>query len=212
VRRIGAQTGMKYAILRPTGVFGPGDRFAGYELIKAVEWGLLFFVPGSGDLKLMFTHVDDVVEGIFCCFSCGEGALKETYIICPDRPLTLMAWLDVLSRELGRVKPFLHIPIPIVGLVMAALSPLLNIGKKRTFMFERETVRRMTEERWYSNEKAKLKLGFQPKWSIEAGLKDTIQSEYSHGSVHKPTLSLFATIALLLPILFALPLCYLKYE
>jgi len=198
VRQISGKTGLKYVILRPTGVFGPGDRFACYELIKSVEWGLLFFIPGSGTPKLMFTHVDDVVEGILCCLSCDDEALNDTYIICPDQPLTIKAWLDVLSRELGRMKPFFHIPIPVLEVGMVLLSPLLNIGKKKKFLFEKETMRRMKEERWYSNAKAKLKLGFRPKWSIEAGLIETIQFEFSHGSVRKPPISLFATISLFL--------------
>ena len=68
---------MEYIILRPTGsfyflikvrsnsgVYGLNDTFAVYELMTMINQGLFFFIPSPGNKKLMFTHIDDVVEGI----------------------------------------------------------------------------------------------------------------------------------------------------
>eukprot|EP01111_Echinosteliopsis_oligospora_P015539 TRINITY_DN6174_c0_g1_i1.p1 TRINITY_DN6174_c0_g1~~TRINITY_DN6174_c0_g1_i1.p1 ORF type:complete len:214 (-),score=59.31 TRINITY_DN6174_c0_g1_i1:416-1057(-) len=38
---------LPYVILRPSGIFGPGDNFAIYELMKAIEWGLFFFCSST---------------------------------------------------------------------------------------------------------------------------------------------------------------------
>ncbi|MEE8443432.1 MAG: NAD(P)H-binding protein [Dehalococcoidia bacterium] len=55
------QSGMSYAIIRPTVIFGPED-----ILINNIAWLLrrfpLFVVPGSGDYRLQPVFVEDVAE------------------------------------------------------------------------------------------------------------------------------------------------------
>ena len=67
-------SGMSYAILRPTVVFGDED-----ILINNIAWLLrefpLFLVPGSGEYRLQPVFVDDVAE---LAVSAGERSENET--------------------------------------------------------------------------------------------------------------------------------------
>lgn len=47
---------LPYVILRPTGVFGYGDDYTMFQVIKSVNMGLFFFVPTpSGLIKYCYT-------------------------------------------------------------------------------------------------------------------------------------------------------------
>jgi len=55
---------LPYIILKPSGIFGPGDDFVIFEMMQMVHHGILFFVPGSGDKHLTFIYIDDMVDAI----------------------------------------------------------------------------------------------------------------------------------------------------
>jgi nucleoside-diphosphate-sugar epimerase len=71
IKDIHRDQGLDYVILRPTGLFGVGDDFAMYELIKAVDFGLFFFIPGVGTAKLMYvchSHSDPLHSPVEVCW------------------------------------------------------------------------------------------------------------------------------------------------
>uniref|UniRef100_A0A7S4IW66 NAD-dependent epimerase/dehydratase domain-containing protein n=1 Tax=Vannella robusta TaxID=1487602 RepID=A0A7S4IW66_9EUKA len=194
VRQFALENNKFSLILRPTGIYGPGDTFSIYELQKMIEYGLLFFIPGSGEAKLMYTHVDDVVEAFYVACnvpqeSCTSETNSSTYIIAPDNALTYAEWIKYLSQLLGRAKPFLHLPFWIVKPSTSVLSLFMNIGKTKAFMYKAKTIDRMAEDRWYSNKKAKMELNYQPKYTLQEGLRQTVQYNLTRGIVKKRFLS-----------------------
>lgn len=129
-----------------TGVYGPDDFFVIYELMKAVNDGVLFFIPGSGDKKLCFTFVDDVVDAFIASVSAGKP--NNTYVISTAEAPTIEQWITQLMKVCGRdnLLPFnIHLPIGLCRVVMQLIAPIFNIGKRRTFLYQAETVDRMSE-------------------------------------------------------------------
>eukprot|EP01113_Clastostelium_recurvatum_P047372 TRINITY_DN8436_c0_g1_i4.p2 TRINITY_DN8436_c0_g1~~TRINITY_DN8436_c0_g1_i4.p2 ORF type:complete len:184 (+),score=35.24 TRINITY_DN8436_c0_g1_i4:520-1071(+) len=142
-------TSTSYTILRPTGIYGPGDDFAIFELMNMVNQGFFFFIPGKGNAMLMFTHVEDVSQGITkAVIDPHHLAANNTYNICPNDPLPYSGWICTLNSLFGRVQPFISLPMPVVKLVTLILSPVMNIGKRRIFMYNTKTVERMSYHRW----------------------------------------------------------------
>jgi hypothetical protein len=80
-----------------------------------------------------------VVQGIVKAIERREVCRDDTFILCPDEGLTYQRWIEVISEELGRAKPFLHLPFPVVKLATALLAPIMNRGKQRTFMYQVST-------------------------------------------------------------------------
>ena len=78
---------LELLILRPTGVYGPRDGFSVFELMQSVNRGLLCFVPGDGAPLLMYTHVDDVCQGI-------RLAIHADY-----RPVEARAWQSIDAQR-----------------------------------------------------------------------------------------------------------------
>lgn len=58
------QSSRHYMILRLTGLFGPYEMFSGYQLISAVNMGLLPFSVKGPSAHLMYSHIDDAVQAI----------------------------------------------------------------------------------------------------------------------------------------------------
>ena len=200
VRYFALQHNKLSIILRPTGIYGPGDTFSIFELQKMIEYGLLFFIPGNGSAKLMYTHIDDVVEGFYISSTISNEIPTEssstTIILCPDEPLTYEEWIRHLSKLIGRSDPKFHIPFPLVKLATFFMSFFMNIGKQKQFMYRAKTIDRMAEDRWYSNKKAKNVLGFYPKYSLKDGLTQTVNYNIKNGFIKRKYLSHVAIISI----------------
>lgn len=108
-----------------------------------INQGLMLFVPGSGDYSLMFTYITDVVDAFR--LSITNGTSGSTYNICPDKAATYREYIDVIATCFGRLRPFVHIPIPILKSVIKVIKPIMNTGKSRTFMYQEDTIARMEE-------------------------------------------------------------------
>ncbi len=173
VRQISSDTGLAHMIIRPTGVFGEGDFYTAYELIKALNDGAVPVLPGNGEKHIMYTYVEDVVEGFVKAVTAEEG-LNDTFTLCPDSPMKYKDLVSFLCDTLGVRPPRLWIPTTLAKIGIGLMSPIKN-RKKTTFLWHIKTVESMDEERWYSNAHAKAVLGWSPKFSMEEGLKRTIE-------------------------------------
>ncbi len=99
-------SGVSYAILRPTVIFGKED-----ILINNIAWLLrrmpLFGLPGNGSYKLSPVYVDDLaklaVEGVYS---------KENYVwdaVGPDE-FTFKEMVEVIGKSTGSQKPLIPFP------------------------------------------------------------------------------------------------------
>lgn len=170
-------------IARPTGVFGPGERFFFYEMIKMVASGLAIFAPSPMTGRLMFTHVADVVEGLIVCAS-HPRAVGETFHICPDQSATNREILNTLANALKCPRPCLFLNESVGVALMKIIAPVMNIGKKRVFIYHPKTVRQSMKDREYSNDKLR-RLGFSPKYTLLLGAHQTAIAEMHSGSVNR---------------------------
>jgi NADH dehydrogenase len=100
------ESGLGYAILRPTVLFGKED-----ILINNIAYLLrhfpLFFLPGDGSYKLQPVYVDDVaelaVEGIYS---------KENYVIDAVGPdiFTFKEMVERIGEKIGAKRPLIPVP------------------------------------------------------------------------------------------------------
>jgi len=201
LKQTGPKRAMEWVIARPSGTFGPGDDYMIPEFISMVNMGLFFFVPANANYCIMYTHVSDVVDGLLLCMLTPR-ANGNTYILCADKALTTRQWVELFCSKLGRIKPFITLPVPLVKAVLKLLGPLFNIGRRRTFMFETHTIDRMLEHRDYSNQKAKNELGFNPKYTPESGVENTIRWMFEKNLLKKTPISIVGVVVILLCAIF----------
>jgi nucleoside-diphosphate-sugar epimerase len=183
IREITKDTDLQHIILRPTGVLGEGDTYTILELLQALNNGEIPILPGDGEKRVMYTHIDDVVEAFVAAVS-SAAALNNTFLICPDEPVTYKEIVPFLCETLGVKAPKRRVPTSIAKIGIGLLSPIKNRGRT-TFLWHMQTIQSMDEDRWYSNEKAKRILGWAPKITIKEGLIRQIDWAWEEGHLEK---------------------------
>ncbi len=139
------QYGINYTIIRPSAVYGPTDvnrRVSQIFLENALQ-GKPLTLHNGGESKLDFTYVEDIAQG-FVKALLSKNAINETFNITRGEGRSL--------RELANI---------IKNLVPSVEIKCQEISKNE----------KRPERGALNIEKAKKLLGFEPKFSLEEGMK-----------------------------------------
>jgi uncharacterized protein YbjT (DUF2867 family) len=120
VERLVAASGMAYAIVRPTVIFGGDD-----ILLNNIAWLLrrfpVFAIPGDGRYRLRPVHVEDLAE---LCVRLGSG--EENTVVNAIGPewFSFEDLVGEIARAVGRPYRPIHLPPALVGVLLRGLSLL----------------------------------------------------------------------------------------
>ena len=132
--------GIEGIALRYGSFYGPGT--SGEWMLDQVRKHRLPIV-GTGAAVWSFIHVDDVATATLAAVEDGDPGI---YNIVDDEPATVSEWLPELAR-IVHAKPPMRIPVWIARFAIGEAGVIL-----------------MTEARGASNQKAKSRLGWEPRW------------------------------------------------
>jgi len=116
-------SGLNYTIFRPSVIFGEGDGFI-TVLAGLVKSFPIIPVVGSGKSKFQPVQLDDVGASFAHAVSHPAEAAGQTYELGGAKPYTYQEMLDVIAAELGKSKPKVHVPVPLMKTVVRLSSPL----------------------------------------------------------------------------------------
>lgn len=174
--------GLPVAIVRPTGMYGPGDlRFL--KLFRTVNSGA-FRMFGSGEILFHMTYIDDVVAGMILA---GEhpDAVGEVFVIASDEYCTLNELVRRLADTLGARPPRGRLPLaPLLAAATVCEWTCRPLGIDPPL--HRRRVHFFTKARAFSNEKARRVLGFRPAVGLEEGLRRTAEWYRAEGHLPAP--------------------------
>jgi nucleoside-diphosphate-sugar epimerase len=173
-------------ILRPTGVFGPGDTYVTMPVLRAVQQGLLRAIPRkAADHYIQFTYVTDVIQGIMAALENREKACGGTFILASDDYYSYRELFTVLARLLNAPPPRYSVPPWVVRTVLRYLEWANKRKGVDEFVFHASLVDDMQVDRAYSNARAKRMLGFSPHYTLQQGISEILleneSSEKSNG-------------------------------
>jgi len=183
ITEITNDTGLAHIILRPTGVMGEGDLYVMFEVVQEIYNGKVFALPNDLSAQFMFTHIDDVVSAFVGAIT-PLVALNNTFIICPDDPMSWEELVTLVTDELGVKPPRLRVPKIFAKFGMAILSPFKN-RMGMTFFWHPKSVDMMYAHRVYSNEKAKRLLGWTPQVSMKDGFRRAVKWYLDQGHLKR---------------------------
>jgi dihydroflavonol-4-reductase len=169
--RMMAEEGLPGVIVKPGGVYGPGDESQIADLLLEFFAGRLFALPFP-ELGLCFSHVEDIAGGILLALD--KGKVGETYVL--SGPVTTMREaIDTVAALSGRKAPKRTLPTP----VLKALTPIGPLVGK--LMGQPPNLREMISSAdgvtfWASHEKATRELGYAPR-GMEEGMRDTLAAD-----------------------------------
>jgi uncharacterized protein YbjT (DUF2867 family) len=116
VEQIIRESGLGYAIVRPTVIFGRED-----ILINNIAYILrrvpVFGIPGSGSYRLRPVSVEDVAD---ICVRSGRAVSDEVIDAVGPETFTFEELVRLIARTIGSRTLFLHVP-PAVALTAAAV-------------------------------------------------------------------------------------------
>lgn len=110
------ESGLSYAIVRPTVIFGRGDVF-----INNIAWILrrfpVFGVAGSGKYKIQPVHVDDVAR---ICVEMGGRTDNIVVDAAGPETFTWKQFVRAIGEGIGHPRPMFPAPVP-AALAMARM-------------------------------------------------------------------------------------------
>lgn len=160
-------------IVRPTVVFGEGNRGNVYNLLRQIS-SRRFCMVGNGKNVKSMAYVGNVAAFIVHSFSFQPGIHIFNYVDQPD--MTTKELIDHVSRCLGRASKTPSLPLP-VAMAGAHLLDAVARLTGRTFPISAVRVRKFCENTRFRAERA-LQTGFSPPYSLREALDLTIRTEF----------------------------------
>lgn len=134
-----------FSIVRPSGVYGPGD-IDYFELFKTASkgWNVFF---GNAERWFSAIYVDDCVRGIVGAAE-SDRTIGKGYFLCDGRPTTWGDFQKIIVEESGRRVRTLGLPEMFVSIAAVGGELATKLDKK---------------PRLFNRQKAKM--GAQPAWT-----------------------------------------------
>jgi UDP-N-acetyl-alpha-D-quinovosamine dehydrogenase len=179
-RRAARELGLELTIVRPTIVYGPGDRDGMVDKMARMIRGSMYCVVGLGDNVLHHAYVDDIVEGVWLAATRAEAA-GEHFVLAGPETTTLAGLSEGVARAVGRSLPKRHLPTGIAR----AVATVVDLAVYRGVVFSareppvnHEKLDAMTLPLYFDIGKARRRLGFAPRVGYEEGLTRTLRGAW----------------------------------
>lgn len=181
--------GVATCALRPHVVFGPHDQRLLPALLQRARAGKLKLGVGRGDKLSDFTYVDNLVDATVAAeerLAVGSAVAGQAYFITNAEPMDFFAFVDAVLVELGLPKIRGRIPFGVaypVAAIKEAWDTLKGGSIGNEGNFSRFTIRYMCTHHYFSIDKARRDLGYEPRVSIAEGITRTVAHLKATGQV-----------------------------
>ena len=163
-------------IIRPTVVFGPGNRGNVYRLLKQISSGLFAMIGDGRNVKSM-AYVENVAAFITHALNFGVGLHVYNYVDKPDLSMgELVAKVRIALR--GQVGGYVTISRPL-GQMLGSLADVAAAVLRRPLPVSALRVEKFCATTQFST--AAAVTGFSPPFTLEEGLRETLAIEFFAG-------------------------------
>jgi len=132
------ESGLDWTIVRPSLIFGPGDRFA-LEFAAWIKKGIPIPLIGKGDYRLMPVSRKDLCQGMVKLIDMKES-FGKTYNIGGAEKMSYLEVLRVIEQAAGRKTRLIKLP---AGLVILAAKLL---GRFQRFPASADMIKQLLNE------------------------------------------------------------------
>ncbi|GAU26674.1 hypothetical protein TSUD_314510 [Trifolium subterraneum] len=114
-------SGLLTCCIRPSSIFGPGDRLLVPSLVDAAKAGKSKFIIGDGNNVYDFTYVENVAHAHICADralasegTVSEKAAGQAYFITNMEPIKFWEFMSLILEGLGYQRPSIKIPVFVI--------------------------------------------------------------------------------------------------
>lgn len=168
-REFGERRGLEVSIVRPIGIYGPGDtRFL--KMFRGIARGR-FPILGGGRVFYHLTFISDLVNGFRLAGTRPEAA-GRTYIVAGPEYTTLNELAERIARVVGAKPPWIRLPAWPFWLAGAACEAVCVPLRVEPPLYRRR-VDFYTKSRAFDTARAQRELGYEPRVPLDEGLRIT---------------------------------------
>ena len=170
-------------IVRPTVIFGEGNRGNVYNLFRHISSGK-FIMIGKGENKKSMAYVENVGSFLECCINSNQKNGLYNYVDTPDLKMKdLVAFVRFKLK--GQKRVGLTLPY-FVGLFLGYLADLAAKITRKNFPISSIRVKKFVSPTEFRSSQSKLDKFLAP-YSLKQGIERTLHSEFlsSNSNKHK---------------------------
>lgn len=161
-------------VVKPSWLYGPRDRASLPRLIRAVRDGKAKLI-GDGSNRLNLTHAANEANGCILAAT-SDKALGESYNLSNDGVITQAEYLNKIAESIGAKPVTKTVPYGLAyraAFVMELFGHML--GRKRPPLVTRYSVWLMGRKCFFSCEKARRELNWQPTVTYAEGIPEAVR-------------------------------------
>ena len=164
-------------ILRAPAVFGPRDK----DFLQYFKWIKRGALPaiGSKQRYMSLCYVKDLIRAFYLC-SQKELESGEIFNIGDQNPCSYDEFGELAGQAMGKKLKKVKIPIPI-GYLVALIADIAGRINKKPSILNLGKFKQMRQRAWIADmKKAKEKLSFQPQYSLQDAIQETLNWYLKH--------------------------------
>jgi nucleoside-diphosphate-sugar epimerase len=160
--------------VRPSWVYGPGDRTFIPEVVDAMRTGMMVYF-GDKTNTISLNYIDNLIDAVELLLTRPE-AIGEAFIANDDHPVTWEWLVTTLAHRLDLDAPKITVPLPLARVLAALMEHTWRfLSIKSRPPLTRYAVDITGSNMVYSAKKMRDVLGYKPRILPEEGMKRTIQ-------------------------------------
>jgi len=171
IRDFAKQQGLSVSVIRPTAIYGPGDRRL-LKIFKMAQWPV-FPILGYGKCLYHMTHVEDLTNA-FLLAATHPRADQEVFICGDPETISLVDMVKISAEVTGHLPKILRVPATpffwlgdLCELVCKPLKIAPPIYRRRVAFY--------TKDRSFDTSKLRNDLGFEHTYSNRTGIIETVK-------------------------------------
>ncbi len=171
------EKGVRTCAIRPSGIWGPGDQTMFVKYFEQVIAGNMKARIGDGSAKLDNSYVHNLIHGqILAAQHLDDNgpACGQAYFINDGDPVNVFDFSKPVIEGIGEKFPTAWIPAWIVKLVMVIWQQLHFAFNFPDPPVEPLGVERVSLNNYFSIEKAKRDLGYEPKYTTAEAMEECL--------------------------------------
>ncbi len=174
VNRFHRETGLPTLIIRPGNVFGPKDRTTFVKMAELLEKRQMVYI-NRGRALTCPTYIENLVDAILLAGS-RKDTVGETFIITDGLKITWKEYIDKIAEKLGVGRPLFSTPYCLAYSAGAVCEAILKLFRsKKPPIITRYRIAIAGKDYHFSIEKARTKLGYQPRISLDEAMERTVE-------------------------------------
>ncbi len=174
VRALVKDRGLEAVVLRPPYVYGPRDRQFLPRVLESLKSGQFRFI-GSGRQPISLCWVGNLVEALYRAATRPDVA-GETFLITDGEATTRLRLLEIICEETGHPMPKSHAPTWLVRMLVPIFEMMRSLKKGgKPPLINKFKLKFMATPLTYRIDKARERLGYEPRLDTETALRETLR-------------------------------------